>query len=362
VLLMGSFRRTAGDDRIGGLGFACQSLVESELADGIDFVRIDSTITSIRSRAWLGRLPAAAWRMTRCLWHLGPGGVTRALCFASHGSSFAEKGVLILAGSLLGRRMLLFPRSGHLVGQVQRSPIFRRFVQWVLRRSHRVICQSESWRIYFRGLVEPEHTDKFIVVENWLPASSFIAPSASVARSMSPDLFVVAFFNRIEPEKGVHDFIDAVVLAHASDPRITGVIHGDGAALEDVQKRLADIPSGCITYGGWLDGDGKREALRAADAYLFVSHAEGFPNSLLEVLALKLPTVSVRVGAVADVLEDGTSALLADVGDVALLARHLLSLAADRGLGERLAEAAYERVSRENGLPSAIAKLRQVLT
>jgi len=360
LLVMGSFSRTAEDNRIGGLGFACQSLVNSKLADSYEFIAIDSTISSIRHRAWLMRLPAASVRMLRCLWHLSFGGVERALCFASHGSSFAEKGVLVLAGSLLGRKMFLFPRSGHLVAQFERSRLFAAFARRVLGSAESVLCQSESWRGYFESLAGPGKC-RADVVENWLADEAFIAPEAAVASSIADGCFVVAYLNRIEREKGIHDFIDAVCLAHRANPRIVGVIHGDGAELEAVQARIAALPEACVRYDGWLDGEAKSAALRGVDALVFASHAEGFPNSLLEALAQKVPVVSVRVGAVPDVLVHGESALLADIGDVAAMAQHLLALAADRRLAERLAQAAYARVREHNRLATAVDRLKDIL-
>lgn len=362
VMVLGSFRRTAGDDRIGGLSFACQSLVDSELKDSFRFLCVDSTITSIRSRSTLARLPGAARRLISTFWFLMFGRLRAVMCFSSHGTSFIEKGVLITIGSVLGRKMILLPRSGHLVSQVQRSQAFKRFVQLVLWRATFVVCQSESWRSYFRSLVQPSQHAKFIVIENWLSPSAFVEPEASNAGSGLTGGFVVGYMNRIEPEKGVFEFIQAVLLAHAANPAIRGVIHGDGGALEDVQARLREPEvAGIIGYGGWLDGSAKRSALRKLDAYLFASHAEGFPNSLLEVLALKVPVVSVRVGAVADVLEHGQSALLAEIGDAATMAAHLLALAENPDLRQRLAEQAYCRVSASNALPSAVKRFGEIL-
>lgn len=362
VLVLGSFTRTAGDDRIGGMGFACQALVASSLSRDYDFLLVDSTLRSIRVGSFLSRLPAAASRLLRSLWHLGPGRAQAALCFAGPGASFVEKGCLVIAGSLLGRRMYLLPRSGHLVGQIGRSRLFRWFARSVLRRAHGVVCQSESWRQYYSGLAAPVDRHKFVVVENWLPAEALVAPEAACAGSATAGGFLVGYMNRIERDKGVFDYIEAVREAHAADPQIRGVIYGDGSALDEVRKKLAGPAlAGIIEYRGWLDGAGKREALRGLDAYLFVSHAEGFPNSLLEVLGLKVPVVSVRVGAVTDVLEDARSALLADIGDSATLARQLLLLAHAPELRSSLADRAYQRIRDHNTLECAVQRFREIL-
>jgi glycosyltransferase involved in cell wall biosynthesis len=360
LLVLGSFRSTASEGRVGGLGFACQSLVSSPLAGEFEFVPVDSTIESLRSRTTLARLPSAAARIVRSAWTLSAGRIDTALCFSSHGTSFLEKGVVVLAGRLLGRRMILLPRSGHLVRQTARSRLFRGFARAVLGRASVVVCQSAWWQAFYRGLAggDPE---RFVVVENWLPEEDFIAADAPVAAS-GEGAFVVGYLNRVEADKGIYEFVEAVRRAHAANHAIRGVIYGDGREAEPLRARLAaEGLDEVITWGGWLDDRGRRRALRALDAYLFASHAEGFPNSLLQVIAQKVPVISVRVGAVVDMLEHGVSGLLTEVGDVQALAGHVLELAANAPLRVRLAEAAYARASAHNRLSGAVDRFRAIL-
>ncbi|MFO1431852.1 MAG: glycosyltransferase family 4 protein [Candidatus Competibacteraceae bacterium] len=93
------------------------------------------------------------------------------------------------------------------------------------------------------------------------------------------------------------------------------------------------------------------------DVYGFIAHChallmpslhEGLPYTLLEAMALGTPIIASRVGGLAEVLQDGVTALLVPTGDTAALAQAIIRLQSDlelrRCLGEqarRLQQARY---------------------
>jgi glycosyltransferase involved in cell wall biosynthesis len=359
VILVGAVRTALDDQRIGGQAFACRSLLDSRLAQRYRIQAIDSSIASIQSRSGIRRLPSALARFARLAWLRMTGRGDACLLFCSYGLSFIEKGSMALLARMSGSKVLLMPRSGHLLAQVERSRVFRSWVRFVLRHAGVVVCQSESWRAYFSALAGGR--GRYLVIENWLADTAFCAPDAPVSGS-GGEHFLVGYLNRIERDKGIFDFLEAVRLASGSMPRLRAVVYGDGSQLAAMQQWIdAHGMREVVAYGGWLDGESKRAAMRRLDAYLFTSHVEGFPNALLEALALKVPSVAVAVGAVDDVLGDGESGLLAQIGDVTRLAAHLLRLAHDEPLRQRLAEAAYARVRRCNTIEHAVTQLEGVI-
>lgn len=72
------------------------------------------------------------------------------------------------------------------------------------------------------------------------------------------------------------------------------------------------------------------------DALLMPSLHEGLPYTLLEAMALGRPIIASRVGGLAEVLEDGRSALLVPPGDVPALASALLHLTGNSTLQDSL--------------------------
>ena len=80
--------------------------------------------------------------------------------------------------------------------------------------------------------------------------------------------------------------------------------------------------------------------LRALHVYVQSSAAEGMPNALLEAAALGVPIVATRVGGMAEVLEDGVSAMLVPHGDPFAMSVAIGRILTDRALSTRLSQGA----------------------
>lgn len=83
--------------------------------------------------------------------------------------------------------------------------------------------------------------------------------------------------------------------------------------------------------------------LAEQEVLLFPSRSEGSSVALIEAMACGLAPVATRVGANADVIEDGQSGFVVDVGDAAAIAAVIRSMAEDRERLERLRRAAQAR-------------------
>jgi glycosyltransferase involved in cell wall biosynthesis len=75
------------------------------------------------------------------------------------------------------------------------------------------------------------------------------------------------------------------------------------------------------------------------------SRSEGLANVVLEAMACGTPIVSSRCGGAEEVIEDGRSGLLYDVGDIDGLARALEVILTQPARAAAIAAAARERVA-----------------
>jgi glycosyltransferase involved in cell wall biosynthesis len=77
-------------------------------------------------------------------------------------------------------------------------------------------------------------------------------------------------------------------------------------------------------------------AYHALDVYVIAARQEGGPKAVLETLATGVPLIATRVGQAPEIVEDGRSALLADVEEAEGLAAAVLRIRDDSGLAARL--------------------------
>lgn len=126
------------------------------------------------------------------------------------------------------------------------------------------------------------------------------------------------------------------------EPRARWVIVGDGADREMIEREVCQRNlAGSVRMLGERTDVGR--LLAAADVALLTSVSEGFPLTLIEAMAARLPVVATRAGGVQEIVLAENTGLLVPVGDDAGLARAVLRLAADPNLRERMGEAGYER-------------------
>ncbi len=122
-------------------------------------------------------------------------------------------------------------------------------------------------------------------------------------------------------------------------------------------QRTADIEDAIARAGGrfvWRDpaalGHEPRAALRvlhaAADLYVLPSSQEGFPIALAEAMALGMPCIAARTGAIPEMLHHGRNGLLVTPSDPGALAGAVIQLWRDLELRERIGRAAREQALR----------------
>ena len=119
----------------------------------------------------------------------------------------------------------------------------------------------------------------------------------------------------------------------------------DEAALREACA--AQVDRGTIRFLGVVTHDRIPELLRENDVYLLTSEFEGMPNALLEAMANGcVPVVSDMESGIPELVREGESGYLVDIGDTEAFAERLARLQADEPRRERMAAAAYEGVSR----------------
>lgn len=186
--------------------------------------------------------------------------------------------------------------------------------------------------------VSPE---RITIVPNGV--SDFFSPADATSElpfGLSPQSYFL-FVGTIEPRKGVGDLVAAWSDLPSPRPRL--VICGDlGWRNADVLRAIEHHPAREeIIVSGYVDRRQLRELYRAALAFVYPSHYEGFGLPPLEAMACGTPVITSTAGALPEVT--GDAALAVAPGDRASLARAMRRLMEAHPLRAELASAGLER-------------------
>jgi glycosyltransferase involved in cell wall biosynthesis len=128
-----------------------------------------------------------------------------------------------------------------------------------------------------------------------------------------------AFVGRLTPEKGVETLLQAWQRVTTSEPlRIAG--------SGPLDQSVADAAAGDerILARGHVDRSAILADMAASRALIFPSlWYEGFPMTIVEAFAVGLPVIASRLGAMAELIEDGVNGLLYAAGEAGELAERL---------------------------------------
>ncbi len=123
-------------------------------------------------------------------------------------------------------------------------------------------------------------------------------------------------------------------------------------AMEIVKKKIPKVK--LVICDGSFSHNEVIEAYQQADLFVLPSLSEGFPLTLLEAWAAKLPVVATAVGEIPYLVKDGVNGYLAFPGDAVSLAKAIITALGNQHLaklgenGYNLAkEYTWERAARE---------------
>lgn len=175
------------------------------------------------------------------------------------------------------------------------------------------------------------------------------------------DVSVVGTVSHLTPLKGLEDFIAAAARIAAAKPETHFVVVGSApeshAAYGEGLRRRAEelgLPHPVVFAG---PRDDVERWYAAMDVHLITSRSEGTTTTALEAQACGVAVVSTDVGAVHEVVEDGTTGLLVLPGNADAIAAATLALLDDPGQREEMGRAGRAVAVARFGIETA-AELR----
>ena len=177
----------------------------------------------------------------------------------------------------------------------------------------------------------------------------------SLRRELPPNDLLVLFVGRLVEKKGCYSLIEAFSLLR-DDLRVrTSLwIVGQGEEYEGLDSYATRLRvRGKVRFWGAVSNHLLPDFYAAADLFVAPSiqaesgDTEGQGVVILEAFAARRCVLSTRVGGIVDVVIDGATGLLVEPNDPNQLAAAMASLLRDQSLRNRLAENAFQTVSRK---------------
>jgi N-acetyl-alpha-D-glucosaminyl L-malate synthase BshA len=149
---------------------------------------------------------------------------------------------------------------------------------------------------------------------------------------------VVMHVSNFRPVKRVRDIVRIFAQVQREVPSVL-VMVGDGPERVLAEQEARALGVHDVTHFlGRIDA--VAPLLANADLFLLPSQSESFGLSALEALACGVPVVASRVGGLPEVVDDGVTGVLCDLGDVDAMAAASIRILRDRDRWQAMSAAA----------------------
>ncbi|QQO35954.1 glycosyltransferase family 4 protein [Bradyrhizobium diazoefficiens] len=167
--------------------------------------------------------------------------------------------------------------------------------------THRIVCISESEQVDARrvGIA----AKRLVLVHNGISRQRPTLDKR--AASWRSEKIKVLFIGRLDRQKGYDLLIEAArALGDKLDVRLIG-------ASVVSKFRRSDLPAN-VSLLGWMDRNQIEAELDQADMVAIPSRWEAFGLVAIEAMRAAKPIIAFRIGALPEIVEDGTTGVLCD--------------------------------------------------
>jgi N-acetyl-alpha-D-glucosaminyl L-malate synthase BshA len=172
-----------------------------------------------------------------------------------------------------------------------------------------------------------EVVPNFVNCDVYVPINDEAARAEARSRLARPDEAILMHLSNFRPVKRVVDVVTVFAKVAREIPARL-VLVGDGPERSAAEWLARDLKiQDRVHFLGKQDR--VNELLPLADLMLMPSELESFGLAALEAMACKVPSIATRVGGVPELIDDGVTGLLYDVGDVDAMAAGALGLLTD---------------------------------
>lgn len=172
------------------------------------------------------------------------------------------------------------------------------------------------------------------------------------------DALVAGTTIRLHPSKGHIHLLRALPTVLAAHPGFHLLVANEGSEAAGLVTEAARLGvASRVRFTG--SRDDVRAFLSALDVFVMPSLSEGFPNAMLEAMAMGRPVVATNVDGMGEMLVDDRNALVVPPADPGAMGAALLRLADDAALRARLSAASLA-FARELSIERTVERLSEL--
>ena len=208
--------------------------------------------------------------------------------------------------------------------------------------------------------------DNIAVIPNFICASDYQRHAVKELRAeLTPDgVPLLVHVSNFRPVKRPVDCVEILARVLKRGVRTRLVMVGDGSERLNAEHRAR-----CLGVEEHCSFVGKQpkivDYLSAADVLLLPSEQESFGLAALEASACEVPVIASRVGGIPEVITDGETGFLSEVGDIEKMSADAARLLSNNNfrieMGARARESAVSRYSTDLVIPQYIDFYERVL-
>jgi glycosyltransferase involved in cell wall biosynthesis len=225
---------------------------------------------------------------------------------------FLDNSIFIHLAKLFRQKLILRIGGGGFEYFYQNSGrMMKKYIRKVIKKSDKLICQSEYWKNYFSGNNFKE-ANNIHILPNLIDCSLWPLRRDSVPGNNTGELNILFIPGYQADIKGFNDLLpvfSGLVAVYNIRLIIVGLHHKLNG------EYLAFQSSGKIELIQEINGESKYELFMKSDIYVLPSYMEGFPNTLLEAMASGLPILTTNIPSIRAIVNDRENALLTEPGN-----------------------------------------------
>ena len=202
----------------------------------------------------------------------------------------------------------------------------RKFGQkYIYKLANKIVLQTEDVKRFYKKTIQK----KCIVIPN--PINENLPTKKEGEKREC----VICAVGRLTEQKNFSMLINAFYRFHKEYKEYKLIIYGEGPLRNDLERKINELNlEDAIELPGYVDNVNER--MINCSMYVSTSNFEGISNSMLEALAMGIPTICTNcpVGGAALAMKDKNNGILIPVGDEEKLVDAMKTIAQNKELAE----------------------------